>query len=136
MRSRHPSSPRRNYLMKHKIRYLKNTAGRLAPFINPYKGGFFLSVLMVCLTTLTLSISPSVEGMATTLLVQNARDLMRKVPGASVEFDRLGRLIAVLLGLYLLKTLTQSVMAFALTGSIQSAMHDLRDAVEKKLARL
>ena len=122
--------------MKHKIRYLKNTAGRLAPFISPYKGGFFLSVLMVCLTTLTLSISPSVEGMATTLLVQNARDLMRKVPGASVEFDHLGRLIAVLLGLYLLKTLTQSVMAFALTGSIQSAMHDLRDAVEKKLARL
>ena len=122
--------------MKHKIRYLKNTAGRLAPFISPYKGGFFLSVLMVCLTTLTLSISPAVEGMATTLLVQNARDLMRKVPGASVEFDRLGRLIAVLLGLYLLKTLTQSVMAFALTGSIQSAMHDLRDAVEKKLARL
>ena len=122
--------------MKHKIRYLKNTAGRLAPFISPYKGGFFLSVLMVCLTTLTLSISPSVEGVATTLLVQNARDLMRKVPGASVEFDRLGRLIAVLLGLYLLKTLTQSVMAFALTGSIQSAMHDLRDAVEKKLARL
>ena len=122
--------------MKHKIRYLKNTAGRLAPFISPYKGGFFLSVLMVCLTTLTLSISPAVEGMATTLLVQNARDLMRKVPGASVEFDRLGRLIAVLLGLYLLKTLTQSVMAFAITGSIQSAMHDLRDAVEKKLARL
>ena len=122
--------------MKHKIRYLKNTAGRLAPFISPYKGGFFLSVLMVCLTTLTLSISPAVEGMATTLLVQNARDLMRKVPGASVEFDRLGRLIAVLLGLYLLKTLTQSVMAFTLTGSIQSAMHDLRDAVEKKLARL
>ena len=122
--------------MKHKIRYLKNTAGRLAPFISPYKGGFFLSVLMVCLTTLTLSISPSVEGMATTLLVQNARDLMRKVPGASVEFDHLGRLIAVLLGLYLLKTLTQSVLAFALTGSIQSAMHDLRDAVEKKLARL
>ena len=122
--------------MKHKIRYLKNTAGRLAPFISPYKGGFFLSVLMVCLTTLTLSISPAVEGLATTLLVQNARDLMRKVPGASVEFDHLGRLIAVLLGLYLLKTLTQSVMAFALTGSIQSAMHDLRDAVEKKLARL
>ena len=122
--------------MKHKIRYLKNTAGRLAPFISPYKGGFFLSVLMVCLTTLTLSISPAVEGMATTLLVQNARDLMRKVPGASVEFDHLGRLIAVLLGLYLLKTLTQSVMAFTLTGSIQSAMHDLRDAVEKKLARL
>ena len=122
--------------MKHKIRYLKNTAGRLAPFISPYKGGFFLSVLMVCLTTLTLSISPAVEGMATTLLVQNARDLMRKVHGASVESDRLGRLIAVLLGLYLLKTLTQSVMAFAITGSIQSAMHDLRDAVEKKLARL
>ena len=122
--------------MKHKIRYLKNTADRLAPFISPYKGGFFLSVLMVCLTTLTLSISPAVEGLATTLLVQNARDLMRKVPGASVEFDHLGRLIAVLLGLYLLKTLTQSVMAFALTGSIQSAMHDLRDAVEKKLARL
>ena len=122
--------------MKHKIRYLKNIAGRLAPFISPYKGGFFLSVLMVCLTTLTLSISPAVEGMATTLLVQNARDLMRKVPGASVEFDHLGRLIAVLLGLYLLKTLTQSVMAFTLTGSIQSAMHDLRDAVEKKLARL
>ena len=122
--------------MKHKFRHFKNTAGRLAPYISPYRTGFFLSILMVCLTTLTLSISPTVEGLATSLLVKNAQDMLAGIPGACVQFDRLLGFLFILLGLYLLKTLTQSVMAFTLTGSIQSAMHDLRDAVEKKLARL
>ena len=122
--------------MKHKFRHFKNTAGRLAPYISPYRTGFFLSILMVCLTTLTLSISPTVEGLATSLLVKNAQDMLAGLPGACVQFDRLLGFLFILLGLYLLKTLTQSVMAFALTNSIQSAMHDLRDAVERKLARL
>ena len=126
----------RSYPMKHKFRHFKNTAGRLAPYISPYRTGFFLSILMVCLTTLTLSISPTVEGFATSLLVKNAQDMLAGIPGACVQFDRLLGFLFILLGLYLLKTLTQSVMAFALTNSIQSAMHDLRDAVERKLARL
>ena len=122
--------------MKHKFRHFKNTAGRLALYISPYRTGFFLSILMVCLTTLTLSISPTVEGLATSLLVKNAQDMLAGIPGACVQFDRLLGFLFILLCLYLLKTLTQSVMAFALTNSIQSAMHDLRDAVERKLARL
>ena len=89
--------------MKHKFRHFKNTAGRLAPYISPYRTGFFLSILMVCLTTLTLSISPTVEGLATSLLVKNAQDMLAGIPGACVQFDRLLGFLFILLGLYLLK---------------------------------
>ena len=122
--------------MKHKLGHFGSVVRKLLPFIAPYKGGFILSVLMVCVTTGALAVSPSVEGMATSLLVKNAADMINHVPGAGVEFDKLLRIIAMLLLLYIAKTVSQSVMAFALTNSIQSAMHDLRDAVENKISRL
>ena len=122
--------------MKHKLGHFGSVVRKVLPFIAPYKGGFILSVLMVCVTTGALAVSPSVEGMATSLLVKNAADMINHVPGAGVEFDKLLRIIAMLLLLYIAKTVSQSVMAFALTNSIQSAMHDLRDAVENKISRL
>ena len=122
--------------MKHRLSRLRQTAGKLLPFILPYKAGLILSVLMVLVTTLALGISPYVEGLTTTLLVNNARDMLAKVPGAEVDFKGLSRFLFTLLLLYLTKTLSQGVMAFSLTGSIQNAMHDLRQAVDVKLSRL
>ena len=93
-------------------------------------------MFMVIVTCFALSVSPMVEGMMTSLLMKNAMDIANKVEGAGVEFDKVMQIMMVLLGLYLLKTASQSVTTITLTNSIQNAMHDLRNALQDKIRKL
>ena len=122
--------------MNKKWQTFKISIQQLSPFISPYKCGFFLAMFMVVVTCFALSVSPMVEGMITSLLMKNATDIANHVPQATVEFDKVIQIIGVLIGLYLLKTLSQSITTITLTNSIQSAMHDLRNALQDKIRQL
>lgn len=122
--------------MSKKWQTFKTSIKQLSPFISPYKWGFFTAMFMVIVTCFALSVSPMVEGMMTSLLMKNAMDIANKVEGAGVEFDKVIQIMMVLLGLYLLKTASQSVTTITLTNSIQNAMHDLRNALQDKIRKL
>ncbi|MBS5113271.1 MAG: ABC transporter ATP-binding protein [Coprobacillus cateniformis] len=122
--------------MSKKWQTFKTSVKQLSPFISPYKWGFFTAMFMVIVTCFALSVSPMVEGMMTSLLMKNAMDIANKVEGAGVEFDKVMQIMMVLLGLYLLKTASQSVTTITLTNSIQNAMHDLRNALQDKIRKL
>lgn len=122
--------------MSKKWQTFKTSIKQLSPFISPYKWGFFTAMFMVIVTCFALSVSPMVEGMMTSLLMKNAMDIANKVEGAGVEFDKVMQIMIVLLGLYLLKTASQSVTTITLTNSIQNAMHDLRNALQDKIRKL
>lgn len=102
----------------------------LAPFISPYKKSFLISLLMVVITNVCLAVSPAIEGMITTQL---ANDVMASLP---VNLQLILQYMMILLGIYLIKTVSQIVCVYALTNSIQNAMHDLRNAVQNKIRRL
>lgn len=53
-----------------------------------------------------------------------------------MHFDVILRILAVLLVIYLIKTLAQIIGTFWLTNSIQNAMHDMRNEVQNKIRRL
>lgn len=122
--------------MSKKWQAFKVSIRQLAPFISPYKWGFIIAMIMVIVSCFALSVSPMVEGMITSLLMKNATDIANNVPGAGVEFDKVLMIIGMLVGLYLLKTISQSITTITLTNSIQSAMHDLRDALQAKIRKL
>lgn len=108
----------------------KQTATALKPFISPYKWAFFGALGMVVITNICLAAAPSFEGMITTQL---ADDVMA---GVSVNLQAILRFMMILLGIYLIKTISQIVCIFLLTNSIQNAMHDLRNALQNKIRRL
>lgn len=122
--------------MSKKWQAFKVSIRQLAPFISPYKWGFIIAMIMVIVSCFALSVSPMVEGMITSLLMKNATDIANNVLGAGVEFDKVLMIIGMLVGLYLLKTISQSITTITLTNSIQSAMHDLRDALQAKIRKL
>lgn len=122
--------------MSKKWQAFKVSIRQLAPFISPYKWGFIMAMVMVIVSCFALSVSPMVEGMITSLLMKNATDIANNVPGAGVEFDKVLMIIGMLVGLYLLKTISQSITTITLTNSIQSAMRDLRDALQAKIRKL
>ena len=116
--------------MKQQKIKLKAMRKTLYPFIAPYKWGYVTAILMVFVTTLTLAIAPSVEGSITSGLIE---DVMAQ---RAVRFDVIFETLVVLLGLYMIKTVSQVVEIYTLTNAIQNAMHDLRDALQLKIRRL
>lgn len=122
--------------MNKKWQVLKNSLQQMTPFFLPYKWGFVIALLMIVVTCFSLSISPMIEGMMTSLLMENAMDMLHHIPGAHVEYDRVMEIIVMLLGIYLLKTVSQSITIVTLTNSIQKMMHDLRNALQEKIRKL
>lgn len=108
----------------------------LALFLAPYKKSFFGAVVMMILNIAAITAAPSVEGMVTTQLAADAREILKGTPGAGVDFHTIGRIILVLVVLYLFKTIVQTESILLLTNSIQNAMFDLRGAVQDKISRL
>ncbi len=104
--------------------------------LKPYRFKAIIALVMVVVSQLTFALNPSVEGLITTQLTQDAMDLANGVENAHVHFDAILSIMLVLLGLYLLKTFSQLITSFFLTDAIQGAMHDLRNELQQKIQRL
>ncbi len=115
---------------------LKYLVKNLAVFLAPYKWSFWGAILMMVLTIGAITTAPSLEGKVTTQLAKDAKEILRGTPGAGVNFEIIGKIILVLLGLYMFKTIVQAIGIFLLTNSIQNAMFDLRGALQEKIRRL
>ncbi|HLT10518.1 MAG TPA: ABC transporter ATP-binding protein [Micromonosporaceae bacterium] len=61
---------------------------------------------------------------------------MDLVPGAGIDFARLGRVLMLATALFLLASVLMWLQGYLLTGVVQSAMRQLRADVEEKLHRL
>ncbi|MEG2507350.1 MAG: ABC transporter ATP-binding protein [Longicatena sp.] len=106
----------------------------IKPFIAPYKGMFFGAIAMIVVVNVCMVLSPTLEGNITTQL---ANDVMQSTTGnIVVSFQKILRIIVLLIGLYLLKTITQMISIIWLTNAIQNAMRDLRNAIQNKIRKL
>ena len=107
--------------MSKKWQTFKKSVQQISPFLSPYKWEFIIAIFMIVVTCFALSVAPMIEGMMTSLLMEDAMAMMTSyVPGAHVEFDRVMDIMVMLFGIYLLKTVSQSItIVTALTNSIQ-----------------
>ena len=114
----------------------KDCLKALLHFMKPYRFKLGIAILMIVLTQLSFALNPTVEGMITTSLMQDAMDIIQGVPGAHVHFEIILGIMLLLLGLYVIKTVSHLITAFFLTDAIQMTMHDVRNALQKKIQRL
>ncbi|MCI6379605.1 MAG: ABC transporter ATP-binding protein [Faecalicoccus sp.] len=122
--------------MENKTIKTKDCLKALLHFMKPYRFKLSIAILMIVLTQLSFALNPTVEGMITTSLMQDAMDIIQGVPGAHVHFEIILGIMLLLLGLYVIKTVSQLITAFFLTDAIQMTMHDVRNALQKKIQRL
>ncbi len=108
----------------------------LMAFVRPYRLKLGFALFMVIIANMTYAINPMMEGRITTQLASDAEDILSHVTGAHVQFDVIFRIIGILIALYLIKTVSQLLTAIFLTDAIQQTMHDIRNALQKKIQRL
>ncbi|MGX8850990.1 ABC transporter ATP-binding protein [Amedibacillus sp. YH-ame10] len=119
--------------MNKKQQIMKSIKG-FYQFLAPYKWGFIGAVIMAIIAVLTMSLAPYFEGLITTQL---AEDVVNSQAGVIlISFQKIIRVMLILLGIYLAKTISQMFAVVWLTNAIQHAMQDMRNAVQSKIRRL
>ena len=107
----------------------RNCIRELLGFVRPYRIRLSIALFMIIVTNLTFALNPMMEGKITTQLASDGA-------GAHVQFSILFRFMGILLCLYILKTISQLITSVFLTDAIQKTMHDIRNALLKKIQRL
>lgn len=75
-------------------------------------------------------------GKATTKLFEGLMLKMKGAPGAKIDFDYIGQIILLLIGLYIISAIFAYIQQFIMAGVAQKTVYNLRKEVDEKLNRL
>ena len=109
---------------------------KLYPYIKPYLKFFIAAILLTIGYSAFLSAAPMVEGLITTRLKDDVVNIANKVPGASISFSYVIKILKLLLAIYIGNILSNFGSQYFLTNGIQNTMRDLRNDVQKKITKL
>lgn len=102
----------------------------------PYGYKLILAILALIFSNGIYAMNPSIEGSITTQLMKDVEEITKGVEGAHIHFDIVLKIIGILIICYLTRAAMILVSNFLLTNAIQSIMHDLRNALQRKIQRL
>lgn len=118
-----------------KAKDFKGTMKNLFEYLKPYRLSM-LVVIIFAIGSATFSIvGPKVLGKATTKIFEG---LMNKVSGNSIgmDFDYIGKILLILLGLYVISAIFSYIQGFIMSGISQKVSYNLRKAISEKINRM
>jgi ATP-binding cassette subfamily B multidrug efflux pump len=119
-----------------KAKNFKGTLNRLLGYLRPHRAGLMVVVLTGAIGTLCSVLGPKILGMATTKIFAGFVAKARGVPGASIDFDYVGRILLGLVALYIVGNSFTYLMQFLMVNVAQKTVYALRREVEAKFDRL
>ena len=94
---------------------------------------FFIVIFAICGTAFTI-VGPKILGKATTEIFNG---LVSKVSGGSgMDFDKIGQILLMTLGLYLISALCSFIQGYLMTGVSQKTTYRLRKEISEKINRM
>lgn len=119
-----------------KAKDFKRTLKRLISYLKPHKLHLFAVLITAIISTVFSIVSPKIMGKATTKLFEGLMLKFKGVPGAKIDFDYIGHIIILLIGLYILSAIFAYIQQFIMAGVAQKTVFNLRKEVDEKLNRL
>ncbi|MED4226869.1 ABC transporter ATP-binding protein [Neobacillus cucumis] len=119
-----------------KAKDFKGTLKRLVVYLKPYKLQLISVLITAIISTIFSIVSPKIMGKATTKLFEGLMMKFKGVPGAKIDFDYIGQIILLLIGLYILSAIFAYLQGYIMAGVAQKTVYNLRKEVEEKLNRL
>jgi ATP-binding cassette, subfamily B, multidrug efflux pump len=119
-----------------KAKNFKGTLNRLISYLKPFKLQLLSVLVTAIISTIFAIVSPKIMGKATTKLFEGLMMKLKGVPGAKIDFDYIGQIIILLIGLYILSAIFAYLQQYIMAGVAQKTVYNLRKEVEEKLNRL
>ena len=123
-------------MMGEKPKAFKVTFRRLLAYLKTRRNTLIAVFVAAILSTVFMIAGPKIMGIAITELFEGAYAKFTGVPGAEIDFTRIGQILSLLAGLYVISSLFNYVQQYLMSGVAQKTVYDLREDVNKKLERL
>lgn len=119
-----------------KARDFKGSFARLLQHLRPHLPALALVFCAAILGTVFTILSPRLIGQVTTIIFTGVVEKMKQVPGAGIDFPRIGKILLLLVALYLASSLFRYLEFFVMARVSQRIVSELRNRVRAKLTRL
>lgn len=114
----------------------KGTFSKLLQYLEPYKFKLIIVIVFAIGSTVFSIVGPKVLGKATTKIFQGLISKVSGVEGGGIDFQYIGNIILILMGLYLISALFSFIQGFIVTGVAQKVSYNLRKEISKKINRM
>ncbi|MCC5804054.1 ABC transporter ATP-binding protein [Rossellomorea vietnamensis] len=123
-------------MMGQKPKNFKNTLKRLLGYLKPRRGQLIAVLFAAILSTVFAIIGPKIMGNAITELFEGAYAKFKGVPGAGIDFGRIGEILLLLAGLYVFSSIFNFIQQYIMSSVAQLTAYDLREDVNQKIEKL
>lgn len=131
-----PMGGRGHFVATTKSKDFKGTIKRLFKYMAPYKYRLMVIVCMAVLGALFSVLTPKVLGLGITKIADGMIAKFRGVPGASIDFSYLIKIVIFLGLLYVFSSFFTYLQQFLMAGVAQNTIYKIRKEVDYKLNKL
>jgi len=118
-----------------KARDFKGTMGQLLQYLGSYKAAIVIVMFIAAASTIFSIAGPKILGQATTKLFEG---VMAQIAGSGsgIDFDYIGRIILITLGLYLVSSLFSYIQGWIMSGISMDITYRFRKDIADKINRM
>ncbi len=118
-----------------KAKDFKGTTNKLIKeYLSKYKIALIIVFIFAIGSTIFTIVGPKILGNATTEIFNG---IVNKISGGSgIDFDKIGKILLTLIGLYVISALFSFIQGFTMTGIAQKITYKLRADISEKINKL
>ena len=119
-----------------KAKDFKGTMKKLGKYMSSYKVGIILVLIFAIGSTIFAIVGPKILGKATTLIFNGLIDKVKGVEGAGIDFEEIGRILLIILSLYVVSTIFSFIQGYIMSGVAQKISYKMRKELAEKINRI
>ena len=119
-----------------KAKDFKGTLKRLLGYLKKYNKNIILVFLSAIISAIFGIVSPKILGMATTKIFEGIGMKATGAPGATIDFNYIGKTLLILIVLYIISSIFNYVQQYIMAMVAQKTVYDMRADVYSKLNKL
>lgn len=114
----------------------KGAFSKLVSYLSPYKWQLVMVIIFAIASTIFSIVGPKILGKATTKIFEGLISKISGVEGGGIDFEYIGNIIMLLMGLYVLSALFSYIQGFIVSGIAQKVSYNLRKEISIKINKL
>ena len=119
-----------------KAKDFKKAIKGLLSYLKPYRLSLVVVIIFAILSSIFSIVGPKILGNATTEIYKGIMGKILGTSSAGINFEAIGKILLVLLALYILSAVFSYIQSFIVAGVVQKVSYDFRKQISEKMNRM
>jgi len=119
-----------------KAKDFKGSMSKLLKRLSRYYGRFIAVIVFAIASTVFTIYGPKLLGKATNRLFEGVVAKLQRIPGAAIDFEYIGNIILLLLGMYIISAIFSLIMGIVMSRVATDIGYEMRKDISMKINKL